>query len=179
MKKSLMLLPIILFASLTVTIAEPEKQSPEVKVLNRWLGSWKSEVVIKPSIWMSEGKRSTETNEVQWVFDRRMHVLMIKNQNDEQENLAIQRYNAKIKKYEMWILGPDDSSYYLGSWNEEAATMTWKYVDFGSGISGTIVDRFTPQGTWQQTFLMKDRNGNALLDIEVERTPVSGTKTIG
>jgi hypothetical protein len=46
--------------------------------------------------------------------------------------------------------------------------MTWKYVDFGGGIEGRIVDRFINDGKYQSTLILKDRTGNVLLDIQSE-----------
>ncbi len=107
---------------------------------------------------------------MQWVVDRHMHIQLIVNGNDDQENLALQRFNPKSKKYEMWTFSLDNSGYYVGSWNEKSRTMTWNYVDFGAGVSGKIVDHFPGDEKWHQTVILKDNRENVLLDIEVERT---------
>ena len=46
--------------------------------------------------------------------------------------------------------------------------MKWRYVDFGIGITGTMVDRFTGHGKYESKLLMKDSTGNVLLDIQSE-----------
>jgi len=46
--------------------------------------------------------------------------------------------------------------------------MAWKYVDFGVGIKGKIVDHFTGDGKWHQTVILEDKKENVLLDIQVE-----------
>jgi hypothetical protein len=58
----------------------------------------------------------------------------------------------------------------VGSWNKKSKTMTWESVDFGEGITGKIVDRFTGDGKWHQTIILKDKKNNVLLDSQVERT---------
>ena len=70
----------------------------------------------------------------------------------------------------MWAFDASGStSYWQGSWNNESAIMTWKYVDFGVGITGKIVDQFTNKGMWQTTLVMKDKKGNLLLDVHTKR----------
>lgn len=170
MKQLVIELVTVVFVISLITTTATAQQSAEVKILNQWLGSWTSDVVIKPSKWVPEQVQWIETSEVQWIVDSHMHMQLMANRNDEQENLALQRYNTKSRKYELWTFGPDSSGYYIGSWNEKSRTMTWKYVDFGAGITGKIVDHFTGDGKWHQTVILKDKKRNVLLDIQVERT---------
>jgi len=170
MKQLVVKLVTLVFATSLIATSATAQQASEVKVLNQWLGSWKSDVVIKSSKWVPERVQWTEKAEVQWIADRHMHMQLIVNGNDEQENLALQRYNQKSKNYEMWTFGPDNSGYYVGSWDKESRTMTWRYVDFGVGITGKILDHFPNDGKWVQTVILKDKIGSVLLDIQVERT---------
>ena len=170
MKQSAVYTVMVVFVTSLIAATATARQSDEVKVLNRWIGDWKSEVVIKPSRWIPEERQWIEENEVQWLYDRHMHMLLIKNHNEDQENLALQRYNHQRNKYEMWTYGSDVSSYYLGGWDEKSTTMTWEYVDFGAGIRGRIVDHFIGEGKWKQSVILKDKKGDVLLDIRVERT---------
>ena len=48
--------------------------------------------------------------------------------------------------------------------------MTWKYMDFGLGIEGEIVNRFTGVGEFETTLVLKDGTGNVLLDIRSKHT---------
>ncbi len=170
MKQPVVNIVVLVFVTSLIVATADARQPAEVEVLNRWVGDWKSEVVIKPSRWIPEERRWIEANEVQWVFERHMHMLLIKNHNEDQENLALQRYNPQRMKYEMWSYGPDVSSYYLGDWDAQSTTMTWEYVDFGAGITGRIVDRFIGEGKWTQSAILKDKKGDVLLDIRVART---------
>lgn len=162
------LVALVFVISLIGTIAAAQ-QTNEIKILNQWLGSWTSDIVTKPSKWIPEQMQWVETTEVQWVVEQHMHMQLIANRNDKQENLVLQRYNPKNKKYELWTFNPDSSGYYVGNWNERSKTMTWDYVDFGSGITGKIVDHFDGNGKWHQTVILKDEEKNILLDIQVER----------
>lgn len=169
MKQSIVKLFALVFATLLIGTIANAQQATEVKILNQWLGYWESDVVFKSSKWIPEGAQWSEKSEVKWISDRHMHMQLIKNGNDKQENVALQRYNPKSKKYEMWAFSHDRSGYYIGSWIEKSKTMIWKYIDFGVGITGEIVDKFTDVGKWQQTMIFKDKDGNILLDMQVVR----------
>ena len=52
--------------------------------------------------------------------------------------------------------------------------MTWKYVDFGLGLEGEIVNRFTGADKYETTLVLKDSQGNVLLNIVSEHTRTSG-----
>ena len=170
--KRLLIGLVVLAAALMGNAAFAQK-SPEAEVLNHYVGTWKSEAVFKPSKWLPEGKRFVETSHVKWILDGNLQQIEL--YNDVEQILLIQRYNQKTNRYERWVIhASEDSSYWLGSYNEEAKSMTWKYVDFGSGLSGTIVDQFsegkvTTSIIWRQQVFLKDVHGNVLLDGVIER----------
>ena len=168
--KRLLSVLVLLATSLIATAAFAQK-SAEVEVLNRYVGTWKSDVVFKPSQWFPEGKRLVESNDIQWILDG--HLQQAESYSDEGPNLAIQRYNKKDKRYERWEIyasgfASGKSSYWVGSWNEESTSMTWKLVDFGSGFTGKIVEQFTGEGKGITSIVMKDVHGNFLLDGQIE-----------
>ena len=81
----------------------------------------------------------------------------------------IHRYDAGSRQYHKWTFNSDGShSFWIGDWDEESSTMTWKYLDFGGGIEGKIVDRFIGDGKYESTVILKDRSGTVLLDIRSE-----------
>ena len=47
MRKLVLVLAVVLFAVPAMTIASPTRQSAEMKVLNQWLGNWKSHAVMR------------------------------------------------------------------------------------------------------------------------------------
>ena len=175
MKKLFVVLGVVLCsATLTACVSFAQK-TPEAEVLNGYVGTWKSEAVYKPSKWFPEGKRWVGTSDVNVKLILDGNLQQIEIHNDVEQILFIQRYNQKTNRYERWdIHASGISSYWLGSYNEEAKSMTWKYVDFGSGSSGTIVDQFsegkvTTSIIWRQQVLFKDVQGNVLLDGVIER----------
>ena len=77
--------------------------------------------------------------------------------------------DANSRQYHKWTFDSDGSaSFWIGDWDEESSTMTWKYVDFGVGLEGKIVDRFISDSKYQSSVILKDRAGTLLLDIRSE-----------
>jgi hypothetical protein len=170
-----LLVGLIVLAAALMSNAAFAQKSPEAEVLNHYIGTWNSEAAYKPSKWFPEGKRWVGASDVnaKWVLDGNLQQIEIS--NDVEQIIFIQRYNQKTNGYERWdIHASGDSSYWLGSYNEEAKSMTWKYADFGSGFLGTIVDQFsegkvTTSIIWRQQVLFKDVHGHVLLDGVIER----------
>jgi len=86
MKQLVVKLVTLVFATLLIATSATAQQASEVKVLNQWLGSWKSDVVIKPSKWVPERVQWIEKTDVQWIVDRHMHLQLIANGNPEIQN---------------------------------------------------------------------------------------------
>lgn len=168
MNRVLAILAVLLLAAALIADTAP-RQPREAKVLNRWLGVWKSHVEIKPSEWVREAMAFSSNSTVEWILNGRF--LQISAQAGDYETREIQRYDADSGKYHRWTFDSDgDVSFWEGVWDEKSATMTWKYVDFGIGIDGKIIDRFAGDGKIESTLLMKDKGGTVLLDVRTEST---------
>ena len=168
MNRVFVTLAVLLLAAALNADAAP-RQPREAKVLNRWLGVWKSRVEIKPSEWMREAMEFTSNSTVEWMLNGRF--LQISTQAVDYEAREIRRYDAESGKYHMWVFDSEgDVSFWEGVWDEKSATMTWKFVDFGVGIDGKIIDRFAGDGKIESTLLMKDKGGTVLLDVRTEST---------
>ena len=166
--KRLWILPALLgvVAALNVA-AEPPPQATAAKTLNKWLGTWKSHTVLKPAAWSPTSQELSGTSESVWILDG--HFQETSSRSGTHETRQIHRYDPDSRKYHKWTFNSDGShSFWMGDWDEETSTMTWKYVDFGIGIEGKIVDRFTSDGKYESTVMMKDRAGTVLLDIRSE-----------
>ena len=139
---------------------------PGEKVLDRWQGAWFSTAIIRPSAWVPEGREQTEVREVKWVLNGRFQEATTR--SDSHEAREIQRVAGQ--GYNRWTFDTNGGhGYWTGTWDEEAKTMTWK-LDFGA-IKGTMVDSFSdPDPNYVTTLVIKDAEGEVLLDIEAEHT---------
>lgn len=158
-------------AALNAT-AEPPPQAANAKILDKWLGDWKSLTLLKPAAWSPTSQELSGTSKSVWILDGRFQ--QTSSRSGRHETRQIHRYEAGSKRYHKWTFNSDGShSFWIGDWDEETLTMTWKYVDFGAGIEGKIVDRFTSDSKYESTVILKDRAGAVLLDIRSEHVRTS------
>ena len=167
MKRLIIIVMVILFAVPAMAIAKPALESAEIEVLNKWLGIWKFRTTLKPAAWSLKAKELSGTSKVVWILDKKFQE--VSSQSDEHEIREIHHYDAPSDKYHKWAFTSDGgSSFWIGSWDEESSTMEWVYIDFGFGITGKIVDRFTSGVKYESALVMKDGKGNVLLDTRSE-----------
>ncbi|MCY3758637.1 MAG: hypothetical protein OXG96_13025 [Acidobacteria bacterium] len=166
--KRLWILPALLAVAVASNAtAEPPPQAAAAKILNKWLGTWKSNTVLKPAAWSPTSQELSGTSKSVWILDGRFQ--QTSSRSGQHETREIHRYDSASRKYHKWTFNSDGShSFWIGDWDEATSTMTWKYVDFGAGIEGKIVDRFTSGGNYESTVMLKDRAGTVLLDIRAE-----------
>ena len=166
--KRLWVLPALLAVAMASNAtAEPPPQAAAAKILNNWLGTWKSHTVLKPAAWTPTSQELSGTSGSAWILDG--HFQETFSRSGQHETREIQRYDANSKRYHKWTFDSDGStSFWIGDWDKETSTMTWKYVDFGGGLEGKIVDRFIGDGKYESTVILKDRRGILLLDIRSE-----------
>ena len=168
MKPLWVLSALLVVATALNATAESSKQSANAKILNQWLGNWKSVTLLKPAAWTPEAQELSGTSKSAWILDG--HFQETSSRSGKHETREIHRYDAGSKRYHKWTFNSDGShSFWIGDWDEESSTMTWEYVDFGVGIKGKIVDRFISDGKYESTVILKDRAGTVLLDIQSEQ----------
>ena len=161
MKKLQLLLVLILFAILLITTVNSTAMSLGMKVLNRYVGNWKSHIVFQPAAWSPQKEEVTGTTKVEWILKDQFQ--MITRQSDKHEMLEIQRYDGESKKFHRWNFDANGgTSFWIGSWDNKSMTMTWEYVDFGMGVKGKMVDNFIAEGEYQTTLVMEDSSGRLL-----------------
>ncbi len=145
------------------------KESADARVLDKWLGVWKHHTVVRPAAWSLIGTELSGRSRVEWILNA--HYQQVSSRNGEQETREIHRFDAKSGQYHKWAFDSDGGhSFWVGTWDEKTGTMTWKYMDFGLGIEGEIVNRFTGVGEFETTLVLKDGTGNVLLDIRSKHT---------
>ncbi len=161
MKKLQLLLVLVLFAILLIATVNSAAISQEMKVLNQYVGTWKSHIVFQPAAWSPRKEEVTGTTKIEWILKDQFQ--MITRQSDKYEILEIQRYDEGTKKFHRWNFDANGgTSFWMGSWDDKSRTMTWEYVDFGMGIKGKMVDSFTSEGEYQTMTVMEDNSGRLL-----------------
>jgi hypothetical protein len=76
-------------------------QSVELKVLERLIGNWESDLPYKPAEWTPKELQTNRTYQGQWVLNGRLIMSTIKD-SDGTESLFLWAYDPQVHKYKMW-----------------------------------------------------------------------------
>ena len=149
----------------------PAQEAAGDSALTKWLGTWTSQIGFKPAAWSLKARELSGTVQTEWILGGRYQ--QVSSRTGEYETRELQRYEPKSGTFHKWVFSSDGSnSFWSGAWDDESATMTWEYVDFGAGLKGKIVDRFVSDGKNESKLLMEDSRGNVLLDVRSTQTRV-------
>jgi hypothetical protein len=119
---------------------EPDR-SVELKQLDQFLGTWKTDYRLPKAEWTPEEKSGSAT----MVFTRELGGQMVRERTkhaDGTENTFLMLFDANQKRYRAWWFSSiglfNDST---GSWDEAAKAFTWKLSD-SNGLAHTAQHRF-------------------------------------
>lgn len=145
-----------------------QKMSPELKVLNRFVGEWGETVVQKPSAWTPKQTTITATGTRKWILNGRM----IENKGvwspSKNEFLHLMTYDAEKGEYRQFYFDKDNlvsRDEVRGKWDEKTKTMTFK-GEMANGVQSVVIDRFVDDDTFTWTLVATDRTGQIVLDME-------------
>lgn len=155
--------PSILFAQST------EPPSKELRVLERFIGSWHETVTTNPSPSNPQKTTTTITGSRQWILD--MHMIENKGtwSHDNRQFLHLITYDPKQMNYIQWYydkgtLVPQESR---GTWDEATQTFTFKGTA-GDGLQTSSVQKFLDADNFTWTLVAKDQSGNVVVDVEAK-----------
>lgn len=135
---------------------------PELKVLERFVGTWDAEMISKPAAWTPKEVKTTGTNKYEWVLDGRF--LQDTEQNgDGSEVFGLWTFDATAKIYRGWFFGSEGNVVeWKGQWDEGLRME----ADLGNGVVLTGVNRFPDKDTYEWTLVAKDKDGKVYLDVK-------------
>jgi hypothetical protein len=144
------------------------KKSPELEVLNRFIGEWEETVVLKPAAWTPERTTIRNTHTRKWILNGQM----IENKGvwspSKDEFLHLTTYDADQGEYRQFYFdknNPVSRDEYRGKWDEETKTLTLN-GKLANGVRSLLVNRFIDADTFTWTLVAKDRAGTVVLDME-------------
>jgi hypothetical protein len=167
----LLLLAGAIFASLGQGsgFAQPPAKPPELKVLDRYLGTWKIEGVLKPAEWTPKERRVTATTTNEWVLNGWFQYHKVKD-GDGNESIDILTYDPHKKTHRIWSFFSDGFSVEeTGTWDDASKTLTSK-ADLGEGITVVSTMRFVDNDNRELTRVARDAKGKVYLDIRSKLT---------
>ena len=144
-----------------------QKKSPELKVLSRYVGSWKETAIVKPALWTPQRTTMTTTTTRRWILNGKM----IENKGawlpGKNEFLHLMTYDPNRKEYLQWYFDKDNLApqVYQGKWDKATQTFTFTGT-LADGIRSTSQQKFVDKDTFTWTLVAKDRTGKVVLDME-------------
>lgn len=126
-------------------VAKEPERSAELKQLDRFLGTWKTEYRLPKAEWTPEEKSGSAT----MIFTRELGGQMVRERTkhaDGTENTFLMLFDASKKQYRAWWFSstaeftgqPNNST---GQWDDAAKAFTWKLTD-ANGLTSTAQHRF-------------------------------------
>ena len=155
---------------LSTRAGEGPVKPPELKVLERLIGKWDSEVILKPAEWTPKEIRTKGTLTREWVLNDRF--VQEKGGGPENPALCMFTYDSEKKAYRFWLFDSTGGALeQTGQWDEVSKIMTWK-GSVGNGITTGGPMRFVDDNTIEWQAVAKDATGKVYLRMEgkVRRT---------
>lgn len=147
------------------TLAAELPIPPELKVLERFVGTWDCEVVTESAIWTPKEVRekSVEVNEM--VLDGWFLQGCSKTLDGKTNAILMNTYDPAQKKYRFWrFLAGRSCEELSGQWDEATSTLTIT-TDLGRGITQKAAFHVIDKDHREYHVAAKDSNGKVYLDI--------------
>ena len=99
---------------------------PELKVLEKRIGTWATETVVKPGPWNTTGQKITGTETTEWILGGRFQQARNANRPANPDGLFLSTYDTQLKAFRGWYHDDQgNSSEWTGQWDEAAQTLNW------------------------------------------------------
>lgn len=167
----------LLIAVLPIVALGDERppKPPELKVLERFVGTWDCETVMKPAVWTPKEVRekTVEVNEL--VMDGWYLQGSSRTQGGKFQAHLMNTYDPDQKKFRTWKFTPGGRCEELiGQWNEATSTLTIT-SDLGNGITSRADFHLIDKDHREYDVVAKDGDGKLYLDIHGTVTRQGGT----
>lgn len=138
---------------------------PELKVLERLIGSWDTVAVSKPAVWTPKEVRTTSKVTRKWILDGRF-VQDTSEVSDGQEGFSLMTFDPAVNKYRSWWFSSEGhSNKTAGEWNERTETMSFK-ADLDDGLVARSSAQFVNKDRHVWKVEIKDGGGKLYFDSE-------------
>ncbi|MHC4401009.1 MAG: DUF1579 family protein [Planctomycetota bacterium] len=148
--------------------ARLEPLPPELRALQRYIGSWDYQVVQKPTDENAQRKVMTGSGTWNWILEGRMIEQIVAWSPATTHGVTLMAYDAGIGQYKQWYFDSGGSmprGENRGKWDEVSQTINWKAAD-KNGNTTEQVHRFIDKDRWDWTLIIKDRRREVVLDVE-------------
>ncbi len=145
--------------------AEPAKP-PELKVLQRFVGTWDVEAVTKPTVWTPAEKREKCVEYNEMALDGWFLHGSSKSADGKTSAIVMNTYDPGKKEYRIRRFTPGGLCDELtGQWDETTSTLTVK-GDLGRGITLTAAFHLKDEDHREYHVVAKDDDGKVYFDVQ-------------
>lgn len=162
--KSILGLLVIVNAATAYGGEQPPKP-PELKVLERFVGTWDGDVVMKPAVWTPKEVRekTVEVNEL--VMDGWFLQGSSKTRDGKTHAILMNTFDPVQKTFRIWRFVPGGSCKELsGKWDEATSTLTIT-SELGNGITSKAAFHLIDKDHREYHVVAKDGDGKVYLDM--------------
>ena len=153
---------VLIFGGMSATAQTPK--SPELKVLDRLVGSWRNESVVRQA--NGDEEKSTDTSVAKWSLQRRYIEERGTDSDGEETFLALWTYDSAAGVYKMCTFFPNlPPALSTLRWNESKKAFTGKGI-VGNGITAQVDSRFIGNDRIESTVTVKDLSENVVMEFK-------------
>jgi hypothetical protein len=162
--------PLVAFVASGETGQGPAKDVPELQPLNHYVGSFETEMTIKPNPGLPNGARTRGKATGEWILDGRFMRQTWTAEAAEGiprlSGVTLMTYDPRQRTYRSWIFYSNGASgESQGAWNAQTRTMTWTMRDAESGGTVVTTATFAEGGDETWSIVEKDRDGKVRSEI--------------
>jgi hypothetical protein len=154
---SSLVVAILLAAAPTVRSSDAPAATPEQKVLDRFLGSWRSSLVRKV-----EGNPEEYKGTINFTYTRVLGAQFVQEKTELSDNtsgMAMFAYDPQKKCYRKWWFGSiGQTAESTGTWDAESKTLRWSFVG-ESGVTVTTTHHFLDENKFEWEVTSRDKTG--------------------
>ena len=159
---------LVLFSPVLAGEKKPDdgpRKPPELKVLDRLIGTWKDEATFKVSEWTKKERKETAVFQNSWTLNGWFVQYRGRN-GDGSEDLQLMTFDVEKKVFRKWYFDSDGgASESTGTWDAKTSTLTWT-GDLGDGITAVSVWNLSDKDTSIWSRVAKDAKGKIYINIE-------------
>jgi hypothetical protein len=148
----------------------PIPKPPQLKVLEKFVGTWNIESLAKPTEAVPRETRSKGVLTSEWTLDGWFLRSTSKTEPGSISVMQLISYNSGRKEYYTWLF---DSMGFIsemeGQWDEDTDTLTWK-AEPAENVTTTQKIHFVNKDTIEWTLITKDKDGKIYLNVSGKMT---------
>lgn len=173
--RSLVLVAALLAIATSARSADPPLDRPEQKVLDKWVGKWRTTYKLPKAEWTPQEKTGTAELTTSRVVGGRF-VQEKSEHSDKTSGSLILTYDGQKKCYRAWwFSSAGHTNESTGEWNQRTKTMTWTSKQ-EEGIVTTSKSHFVDDDNTQWGVIVKDGTGKILFLMEGQSVRVKESK---